>query len=83
MEIAREALLVISLPSSPREVSGLSAAELAVALAAARGLSNLGIARQRRRSQRTIANQLASAFRKLGVSSRSELSARFARAHAG
>jgi DNA-binding CsgD family transcriptional regulator len=77
-----EELLVVSLPSTRLDVSGLTAAERAVASDAALGLSNLEIARRRRRSQRTIANQLASAFRKLGVSSRSGLVARFARAHA-
>lgn len=40
------------------------------------GLSNREIARTRRVSPRTVANQLASAFRKLQVGSRAELVAR-------
>ncbi len=39
------------------------------------GKSNAVIARLRRTSVRTVANQVASIFRKLGVSSRSELAA--------
>jgi DNA-binding NarL/FixJ family response regulator len=54
----------------------LTTAEWEVARLAARGMSNLEIARDRATSPRTIANQLASAFRKLGVQSRSELAAR-------
>ncbi len=42
------------------------------------GLSNAEIARARRRAIRTIANQVARLYRKLGVSSRLELYARFA-----
>jgi DNA-binding NarL/FixJ family response regulator len=41
-----------------------------------RGLSNAEIARSRGRSPRTVANQVAKIFEKLGVSSRSELYAR-------
>lgn len=83
LRIGGDELLVVSVPSARVEADGLSEAERAVARDAARGLSNLAIARRRRRSQRTIANQLASAFRKLGVSSRAELAALFARHHAG
>ena len=82
VEIGGAELLVVSLPSEQLEVGALSAAERAVAHDAALGLSNLAIARRRRRSQRTVANQLASAFRKLGVSSRAELVAHFVRDHA-
>lgn len=54
----------------------LTAAEVDVVRAILRGASNLDIARRRGRSIRTVANQVASAFRKLGVSSRRELYAR-------
>jgi DNA-binding CsgD family transcriptional regulator len=54
----------------------LTAAERAVALLALRGLTNRDIARLRRVSTRTVANQLASVFRKMGVGSRRELVAR-------
>ena len=80
--IAGEGLLVISVPSAQVDVSRLTAAERAVTSDAAKGLSNLQIAKRRRRALRTVANQLASAFRKLGVTSRADLAARFARGHA-
>jgi DNA-binding CsgD family transcriptional regulator len=51
----------------------LTPAEEAVAALAAAGLSNGDIARERSSSPRTVANQLASVFRKLGVASRLEL----------
>jgi len=51
----------------------LSASERSVVSAALRGHSNIDIAAGRGRSVRTVANQLASAFEKLGVRSRREL----------
>ena len=60
-------------PVMPRS---LTAAERAVALLALRGLTNRDIARLRGVSARTVANQLASVFRKMGVGSRRELVAR-------
>lgn len=60
-------------------LDALTAAEREVVLEAAQGLSNLEIAKRRNRSARTIANQLASAFRKLGIRSRRELVALLAR----
>jgi DNA-binding CsgD family transcriptional regulator len=51
----------------------LSEAEREVVLAILDGRSNADIALARGRSVRTVANQAASAFRKLGVRSRSEL----------
>jgi DNA-binding CsgD family transcriptional regulator len=69
--------------SWPRDVesatlAALTAAERAVTKLVLSGKSNAEIARQRGTSPRTIANQLASLYRKLGVRSRRELSARFA-----
>ena len=55
--------------------SELTRAERDVAWFAAGGRSNAEIAELRTRSVRTIANQLASAFRKLGVACRGELAA--------
>ncbi len=55
---------------------GLTRAEAAVAQLAAAGRSNAAIAAARGAAARTVANQLASAFRKLGVRSRAELCAR-------
>lgn len=77
IEIGGQALRVLSVPIEIADrVSGLSPAELLVARDAADGFSNSEIARRRRRSVRTIANQLASVYRKLKVSSRAELAAR-------
>ncbi|MGA9522244.1 MAG: helix-turn-helix transcriptional regulator [Myxococcaceae bacterium] len=59
----------LSLPSE------LSAAEAEVVRGALAGLSNLQIAAQRGTATRTVANQLASVFRKMGVQSRHELHA--------
>ena len=56
----------------------LSQAERVIVEAVLDGHSNLEIARARNRSMRTIANQLAAAYRKLGVGSRGELFARLA-----
>jgi DNA-binding CsgD family transcriptional regulator len=58
--------------------AGLTEAEREVAALAAAGVSNGEIARGRGRAPRTVANQLASVFRKLGVASRAELAARCA-----
>jgi DNA-binding NarL/FixJ family response regulator len=66
-------LVVFSFPlGHPALPETLSPAERAVALALLEGLSNSEIAKARRTSVRTVANQLASLFRKLGVGSRAE-----------
>ncbi|MDI3283820.1 LuxR C-terminal-related transcriptional regulator [Polyangium sp. 15x6] len=57
------------------DAASLTPSECDVASMAARGMSNARIAAGRRCSTRTVANQLASVYRKLGVSSRAELSA--------
>lgn len=54
----------------------LTPAERAVAALAIAGLANREIARRRGVAARTVANQLAAVFQKLGVGSRSELTAR-------
>jgi len=51
----------------------LSDAERDVTALALAGLSNSEIGRRRGTSGRTVANQMATIFRKLGVSSRTEL----------
>ena len=53
----------------------LSAAEREIALAILSGASSRTIARNRGTSPRTVANQIASIFGKLGVMSRVELAA--------
>jgi DNA-binding CsgD family transcriptional regulator len=52
---------------------GLTPAERAVAQLACQGLSNLQSAQARASSERTVANQLASLYRKLSINSRVEL----------
>jgi DNA-binding CsgD family transcriptional regulator len=66
---------VLSLPAGVRDATKvpLSEAERAVLSLVLAGLGNAEIAKRRGRSPRTIANQVASIFRKLSVSSRFEL----------
>lgn len=76
LEIGGEQFVVMSLPASAASAATLdrlSPAEADVARDAAAGLSNEAIAKRRGRAVRTIANQLASVYRKLGVGSRAEL----------
>jgi DNA-binding CsgD family transcriptional regulator len=56
---------------------GLSPAEHQVVKLALRGMRNAEIGRLRGASPRTVRNQLASAYGKLGVGSRAELAARY------
>jgi DNA-binding NarL/FixJ family response regulator len=60
---------------TPATVGSLTPAERSVAELVARGATNQEIARVRRTSTRTIANQIASILRKLGVSSRVAIAA--------
>lgn len=60
--------------------AGLTRAESEVLALVIAGLSNVEIARARGRATRTIANQVATIFRKVGVGSRLELFALQARA---
>jgi DNA-binding NarL/FixJ family response regulator len=63
--------------SEPWRAGGpLTAAERGVVRAVLTGCTNTEIARTRGTSARTVANQIASAFRKLGVASRGQLAAR-------
>jgi DNA-binding NarL/FixJ family response regulator len=66
---------VLAMPRRFELPDGLSAAEREVVARAARGESNAAIARVRAVSVRTVENQLASAMRKLGVTSRANLTA--------
>ena len=78
-ELDGEQYLIASYPAERDvPVHGLSAAENAVLRAALGGASNVEIALARGRSVFTVQNQLASALRKLGVSSRREAAAWFA-----
>ena len=76
IELNGEQYLIASYPAGgDSPVHGLSPAESAVLSAALSGSSNAEIALSRGRSVNTIQNQIASALRKLGVSSRSEAAA--------
>lgn len=76
LEVGRGVELVV-VSVGRQDVSGwsapLTAAELEVATLLLSGASNEEIARCRGRSVRTIANQIASIYAKLGVGSRAEL----------
>lgn len=70
-------LVVFSFPlPRPAARFRLSIAEREVAELVARGLTNREIAELRGTRVRTVANQVASLFRKLGVGSRVELASR-------
>ncbi|HYP99046.1 MAG TPA: LuxR C-terminal-related transcriptional regulator [Polyangiaceae bacterium] len=69
-------LISITESESATEDIQLSDSERAVAQLALRELSNREIAHQRQASAKTVANQLASAYKKLGISGRRELRAR-------
>lgn len=69
-------MVVLSLPAVEGvALEELTPAEREVAQAVLRGLSNEQVARLRGCRPRTVAAQLASIYRKLGITSRSELAA--------
>src|SRR5688572_32550121 len=69
--------IVLSFPLDAPEVpASLTQAERAVALLVLDGRTDAEIATARGVSKRTVANQIAAVFRKVGVSSRVELAAR-------
>lgn len=77
LQLGDHALVVLSVDDGPRQrVEGLTEAERQVALDALAGYSNQAIAERRGSKMRTVANQLAAVYRKLGVSSRAELAAK-------
>jgi DNA-binding NarL/FixJ family response regulator len=77
-----EDLLVLSAPLEGEPPRGLTPAELAVARAIARGATNAQIARERGTSVRTVANQVAAIFKRLGVGSRAQVAAALSRSGA-
>ena len=78
--VGTEEFAVLSYPVTPLSPPPeLTNAERHVVVALLQGKSNAEIARERGTSPRTIANQVAAVFRKLGVRSRAELAARCAR----
>jgi DNA-binding NarL/FixJ family response regulator len=78
MNLGRSEYLVLSFPIAATEpFSDLTEAEREVATLVLQGLSNRQIAERRGAALRTVANQVASLLRRLGVRSRYELIARF------
>jgi DNA-binding CsgD family transcriptional regulator len=71
-------VVILSYPIFDNVLDSLAPAELDVVRRALAGASNLEIARARHTAVRTVANLLARAYRKLGVSSRRELAAKLA-----
>jgi DNA-binding CsgD family transcriptional regulator len=70
-------------PGAGAVLAPLSPAEVAVAQLLLAGKSNASIACARGTSVRTVANQVANIFKKLDVTSRSELCALYARGQRG
>ena len=68
-------LYVLSVPLEPDFPPSLSPSERDVVKLALTGASNAEIAETRESAVQTVANQLRSAFQKLGVNSRAELAA--------
>lgn len=74
VRVGGEELVVVSVPSLSSNVpAGLTIAEKSVLDLLLQGCSNPQIARQRGTSVRTVANQAAAIFRKLGVQRRAQL----------
>ena len=74
--VGSDEYLVISYElGDPQRMEALTPAECDVALGLVRGWSPLRIAKARRTSLRTVANQAQAIYRKLGVASRLELAA--------
>lgn len=72
-----ETFVVLSFPIGTNEARGeLTASETAVVAMVLGGMRTKAIAAARGVSERTVGNQLQSAYRKLGVTSRTELALR-------
>jgi DNA-binding CsgD family transcriptional regulator len=69
--------VVLSAPIATASTISLTKAERAVLALAVDGLTNAQIAKRRKTSVRTVANQMAGILRKTGVGSRVELASRF------
>lgn len=78
LDVGGEEIVVFSWSSGTALPPTLSSAEADVLGRLVRGESNKAIARARKTSERTVANQVASLLRKTGASSRYELITRYA-----
>ncbi|MFO0567151.1 MAG: helix-turn-helix transcriptional regulator [Polyangiaceae bacterium] len=77
LRVGEDELVVFRLPKpTPELPAGLTNAERAVVALVLEGLTNAEIARERGSSERTVANQMASIFRKTGAAHRAELVSR-------
>jgi len=76
LETADGTYFVVHWPEVETADAGLTAAEREVLALLGRGHSNAAIAAARRVATRTVANQVQSIFRKLGLRSRRDLLAR-------
>ncbi len=76
VEVDGVTLYVLSVPLEPTLPDALTRSEREVVLAALRGEGNAAIADARGCATQTVANQLRSAFKKMGVNSRAELAAK-------
>ena len=74
-----EAVGAVAVRSAPSAVADLTPRELQVAVGVATGATNAEVAARLFMSEKTVARHLSSVFAKLGVRSRTELAARFAR----
>ena len=80
LDLGSDQILVLSVATEPgKRLNALTPAEKEVAALLLRGLSNADIAREREVALRTVANQVASIFKKMNVGSRAELAACLAR----
>ena len=79
LELGGATFLVVSVPHDKVALARLTAAERDVFDGLALGLSDAQIAKRRRASVRTVSKQVSAILRKLGVSSRVELSAKLVR----
>lgn len=77
--VGNDRFALLSVPKLPALPAKLTPAEREVVALLFEGRSNAEIARARGVSVRTVANQVASVLRKLGVGSRSALISRLAR----
>ena len=74
--VGRHEFIVFDVPLETGDTGRLTPAERAIVELLRTGASSSQIARARGTSPRTVANQLASMYRKMGVASRQELLAR-------
>jgi DNA-binding NarL/FixJ family response regulator len=79
---AEAPLIALSHQDDPKDMSTLTPAERAVALALLEGLSDRHIAQARNSSRHTVSKHVTAIYRKLGVSSRVELAYKLSLTHA-